>query len=171
VLDVKKAVNVLVLFIALYFVAGDRIYFLIGNRLTVKDGQLAGDNRTQKEFEAFYDAFLDKGGSDLVFGKGIGYANSRKESDAVSSYKLIIMDFGLLGAALILAFYTVAVLTNIRSIKGWLLCFIFLISAYQRPDLTSFTIVVMYLGGLRYLERELIPLQLDEGTEVFNEVE
>lgn len=133
--------------------AGERFDNLIAQRLTIEDGQLSGDNRTAEEFEAYYSNFLSKGGKDLIFGKGTGFFQGTKEEHwSESSFKTRIIDWGIIGVVLVLTFYVISTIILNNSAKGWLLSFIFLLSAYQRPDLTSYTIIVMYLGGLNYLK-------------------
>jgi len=144
------------IFAVIYVVASDKIYYLIGSRLEVKDGQLSGDNRSQIVFDNYYNQFLSAGGPDLYFGKGVGYSNGQKVSDYVSSYKLTVIDLGLIGIALILIFYAASVFLLFNSKKGWLLSIVFLVSAYQRPDLVNYYIIIMFIGGLRFIEQSEI---------------
>lgn len=151
-LNLKKALIVLVVFILIYPVARNRINYLIASRIAIKEGRIAGDNRSHPEFDNYYKLFLSSGGKDLILGKGVGYSHVRKESWQVSSYKLLIIDFGILGIALMVGFYAFCTAFFNNSKKGWFLFFIFMISMYQRPDLIIFFNVALFLGGLRYLK-------------------
>ena len=156
-LNIKYILITGVIVMGIIFFAGNRFNSLIADRLVVVNGQLAGDNRTADEFDDYYNIFLSRGGKDLIFGKGDGfYQNNKEDNWFTSSYKTKIIDWGILGTGLLLCFYFLSTVTLNNSIKGWTLCFIFIISAYQRPDLTSYVILILYLGGLNYLKLNLV---------------
>lgn len=155
-LNFKKVIIGVIVIISLIFFSGDKFNDLIASRLIIENGRLVGDNRTSPVFDEWYNYFLSKGGKDLIFGRGSGSFLTIEEAHAVSSYKTFIIDNGIIGAVLILCFYALCVFFNNNSKQGWFLCFIFLISAYQRPDFLSFYIIVMFFGGLNYLRTNLI---------------
>lgn len=151
-LNIKKFLLVIIILAGLIFASGNLFNNLIGNRLAIQDKHLAGDNRTNQSFDDYYDLFVAKGGSDLFFGKGVVGADKIDELTYASTYKLIIINFGIIGFALIISFYGLCVFSFCNSRKGWFLFVIFVISAYQRPDLFIFYNIVMFIGGLRFIE-------------------
>lgn len=151
-LNLKKAVLIISVIFAISFISGTLFNDLISSRLDFKNGRLAGDNRTSIDFDAYVDSFLAEGGRNLIFGMGDGYAATINEVEGVSSYKTVIVNFGIIGTGLILFFYLFSVYTICNSKEGWFLAFIFIISAYQRPDLISLFTIVIFIGGLRYLK-------------------
>lgn len=133
--------------------AGDKFNNLIAERLVVKDGEVSGDNRTAEEFDEYFNSFINKGGKDLIFGFGTGFYSDNQDEDwHNSSIKAKIFDWGIVGTLLILVFYIISTTILNNSLKGWLVCLIFMLSAYQRPDLVSYSIIVLFLGGLNFMK-------------------
>ncbi len=151
-LEIKKLVIIVILTIALISISGNLFNELIASRMTIENGRLAGDNRTHDEFNIYYDHFISKGGKDLFFGKGVGTTGKAVEATYVSSYKTAVVNYGIFGTGLIIIFYAISVYFTNNTKKGWFLGFIFLVSAYQRPDLLNFYTIVLFLGGLSYLK-------------------
>jgi hypothetical protein len=151
--NIKYIVFTGILGLGVVYFAGDSFNNFIANRLEIKNGQLQGDNRTDESFDEYFQIFLAQGGKDLIFGKGPGSFQKIKEDDwSPSSYKTVVINYGIIGIALMISFYILSTLIINNSYKGWLLTLIFILSAYQRPDLTSYSIIVLYLGGLNYLK-------------------
>ena len=115
--------------------------------------KIAGDNRTQYSFDKYYENFLFQGGNDLIFGKGPGSFKNEAEKDMlVSTYKILIINYGIVGVALMLLFYIISTYYFKTSMHSWFLCFLFILSAYQRPQLLDLYVIVMFYGGLGYLK-------------------
>jgi len=156
-LKIKTLIIVSFLTITTALVSGDRFDILIASRLSIENGRLSGDNRTDPLFEAYYSNFLSNGGNDLIFGKGFGtFQKEKPEGMSPSTYKTLIFNYGILGFGMMIFFYFLSVFFLNNSKKGWFLCFIFFISAYQRPDLIRIAPIVMFLGGLSYLKLKSI---------------
>jgi hypothetical protein len=151
--DFKKFIITLVFLFAMILFSGDKVRELIGSRLVIANGVLTGDNRTHDEFEVFYRSFLARGGDDLFFGKGYVTAETTPELTFVSNYKILIVRYGIFGVCLIICFYALFVYSFNNSRKGWFLFLIFLISAYQRPDLLQLFNIVLFIGGVWYLKQ------------------
>ena len=150
-LNIKYIVVTGILGFGVIHFSGDRFNNLIADRLVIENGKLSGDNRTADEFDEYYSIFLANGGKDLIFGKGPrAYLNDKEDDWDTSSYKTKIINYGIVGIGLMILFYILSTLIINNSYKGWLLSLFFILSAYQRPDLTSFSIIVLYLGGLNY---------------------
>jgi hypothetical protein len=151
--DYKKVILSVLLIFAVLFFSGDKFRELIATRLVIANGVLSGDNRTHEMFNTYYKYFVAKGGNDLIFGKGYATAEKLPVLGSVSSYKVVIVRYGIVGACLILCFYASYVYFNYNIKKGWFLFFIFFISAYQRPDLLVLFNIVLFIGGIEYLKQ------------------
>lgn len=150
--NLKTVILSAFLIISLIFIPGNKFNDLISSRLSIENGSLVGDNRTTSNFDEYYKYFLTKGGKDVILGRGKESFKTIEEAQGVSSYKTVIIDYGIIGTVLIISFYALCVYYNNNSKRGWFLLLIFIISTYQRPDLLRFFSVVLFIGGLRYLK-------------------
>ena len=152
-LNIKYFIITSLLTLSLFLFSGDIFTELIANRFAVEDGKFVGDNRTDPAFDDYYNDFIAKGGNNLIFGKGAGTFQKEKEEEmGPSSYKTKVIDIGILGIGLILSFYIFSILSIYNTKKGWFLGFVFIVSAYQRPDLINFSQIVLFLGGILYIK-------------------
>ena len=93
--NLKNLLIILILTGTVYFFTGDIFNNLVTERLAVEDGRLAGDNRTAGSFDQYYESFLNKGGHQVIFGKGYGgYRNDKTEDMGASTYKILVIDIG-----------------------------------------------------------------------------
>lgn len=150
----KKILIAILLLFAVFLFFRDRFDQLIASRLAIENGTIAGDNRASDDFDEYFTVFLEKGGKDLYFGKGRLSPDALDEFEAVSSYKMFIVRYGLIGISLIVLFYGAFVFINFNSRRGWFLFLIFLISAYQRPDLLILFNIVFFIGGIEFMRIE-----------------
>lgn len=123
---------------------------LIG-RFSFSDGQFAGDNRSRDVVDVELDYIMNS--DRKLWGYGQGYASSL-ESEA-SSYKLFLLNHGILGFVFV---YGSLLLTTLTYAKGnrnillYLLCFY--VSIYQRPNIFNLTYFVVLLGGISYINKQ-----------------
>jgi hypothetical protein len=143
------------IFMTLVTLSNDEFDFdeLIINRLGGDDGQLIEDNRTSMVFDSYFSYFVSRGGNDLLLGKGTGYAHTLDQTRGVSTYKTMVINYGIAGTALIVLFYLFCVYSINNTRDGWFLFFIFIISAYQRPDLLALYSIMVFVGGLTYMKQ------------------
>lgn len=81
---------------------GDNLlHDLIILRLEIEDGELTGNNRTTKGFNADFQKFLQS--DDILLGKDFDYSIAGN-----AGYKVFIYDFGVVGTFLLFLFYTLA---------------------------------------------------------------
>lgn len=164
--DIKKSLLIAIVAVLLIFASGNMFRDLIGSRIVIENGRLSGDNRTSMVFNTYYNLFIAKGGNDLIFGLGSG-ATTKLDEDiifGISSYKSLIIKYGIIGLGLILGFYVFCTYKYNNSLKGWFLLFIFMISAYQRPDLLKNYSIVIFIGGLSYLTKDYGQANLDNSV-------
>ena len=74
------------------------LHNLIILRLEINDGEMAGNNRVTKTFDAEYESYLQT--SDIILGRDYDYSNFGD-----SGYKVFFYDFGIIGVLLLYAFY------------------------------------------------------------------
>ena len=112
-------------------------------RFEVTDEGIAGDDRLKPEFEKLYNEVLNS--NDLFFGKGATYGNDM----GTSSYKNLIIQFGVIGFGLYFILWLFAMLSSAKKNRDCLiLLLIFIISLYQRPvPITSSYGYVLLIGG------------------------
>lgn len=91
------------------------VHDLIVMRLEVEDGEMAGDNRVDNNFQADYDNFIQS--SDIIFGRDL----DREWGSA--GYKIFYYDFGLIGLILLAIFYSSSLMyaTNKRTMTSALI--------------------------------------------------
>ena len=154
----KQSIAIGLIILGLGIVTGDKLNSLIKSRLLIEDWQLAGDNRTSAVFDSYFHYFLKSGGKDLIFGKGPGSFFHIKEAEGVATYKIVIIDYGIIGVSLMLLFYLLCVFRENNSRLGWFYFLILLLCFYQRPEVLYYPYVVVFVGGLRYLKEENIVL-------------
>lgn len=151
--NIKRIILISILLIPIIYLSGDLFNTLIADRLEIVNGRLVGDNRTTQQFDEYYNFFITKGGNDLIFGKGHVNSDTIEELWAAASYKLFLIRYGIIGLFLTFSFYALGVYSYYNSKKGWFLFIIFMISAYQRPDLLKLFSLVMFFGGLKYMKQ------------------
>jgi len=122
------------------------------SRFLIKDGKLNGDNRTDVNFDTAYDKFVlsDK----KWFGMGKG--ESFKVADDVSSYKLMVYDYGFVWFAFFLLFWFGSFFCSVGDYKIRLVAmFIFLMTIYQRPgSFSPFSFFLFLLVPLNLIRKK-----------------
>lgn len=104
---------------------------LIFSRLEF-DGEhgIAGNNRNDYDFKKYYESFEER--SEYYWGIGINGFSKLSFSGGNSSYKIFIVQYGLIGI-LILAVYGISIIMASPSRLYWGLFFLYCISFMQRP--------------------------------------
>lgn len=112
-------------------------------------GLLAGNNRTNKEFDVAFDELLSS--NKVFFGNGFNSVAQIKNANA-SSYKSIIYEFGIVGFLTLISLYiyTGIRLSN-RSKNSIIFIALFFLSAIQRPLIFLFFYFLIYYGGILYM--------------------
>lgn len=135
----KILIVIILTFLSISLYNNEIIYYYIFRRFSIEDGSFVGNNRTIDSFDYFYDQF--KNSSYYLWGLGAG--TSAVQNEGGSSYKNLIVDYGLL----FFIMYVFALFTNGFSLTKWrntiaYVLVIFLI-LYQRPFITSVVYVFM----------------------------
>lgn len=118
-------------------------------RMTITANGLSGDNRTTAEFDKIYDSTPF---ADLLVGKGRGFIRDNNIT-SVSSYKVYILEYGLLGSFAIWGLLLIAVLyRNIKNVDILIFVIVFFASIYQRPNVMSLPYFVLLFGGIEYIK-------------------
>lgn len=112
-------------------------------RFEITDEGIAGDDRVKPEFEKLYNEVWNS--NDVFLGKGATYGNDM----GTSSYKNLIIQFGVFGFGLYFILWLFAMLSTTKKNRDCLiLLLLFIISLYQRPvPITSSYGYVLLIGG------------------------
>jgi len=134
----KKRLFIGILIASLYIFTFNNsyIYQLVWRRFVVEDGRLVGDNRSTESLDYIYSKFVVS--SDLLWGRGADYAE-KKGLMGASSYKLFILNYGLVFAIILVAAFSLLAYLKIKN-RRYLIIYIFFILGimYQRPGMLVF---------------------------------
>lgn len=118
-------------------------------RFALTANGLAGNNRENYMLNYLYDEVVK--GRDFLIGKGAGFVNSL-DIGSVGSYKKYIVEYGLVGFALIYGSTIVGALLNSqKNVRAIAMITVFTISIYQRPDIISLVYFVLLYGGVEHI--------------------
>lgn len=142
-LDLKKRVlAILLLFLTILLTQNNSLIDeLVWSRFEIQYGKLAGDNRSTARLDAEYERFQKSG--DFLYGKGRDYTMDYGAGS--SSFKLVIMNRGLIYFLLLISFYTLLGIIKIRNINYLILyLFLFFGMLYQRPFFLEINYFFLY---------------------------
>jgi len=127
---------------------GNETLNYIARRFALTDKGLVGDNRYGSAFENFYQDFLTS--NKVLFGYGYMYPMSLN----VSTYKALIIQFGIVGFIYYIGLIAFMAIKYAAKDKDCILLLIlFLISIYQRPlAVSSLYGFVILFGGIDYIK-------------------
>ncbi|MFG7351469.1 hypothetical protein ACGMNB_10780 [Shewanella oncorhynchi] len=122
------------------------------------------DNRASECFVSQFNNFIDNG--NVILGNG---ANAHANTGCdVSSYLTIIYNHGFLGLGLVILFYVsmlLSVALRPRDLYGLLpFVLIFSMSAYQRPQVFSLWMILIFWGGILFCNHSGIKSDKHEKT-------
>ena len=149
----------LVFLVIFYFIVlpniktGDTAIDKTIQRLTITSEGLVGDNRTTSDFDALFESSLS---TNPLFGMGKGYVRASEVGDN-SSYKIYIIEYGIMGSALIWGTLLVAALyKNTKNKNVILFVVVFFASIYQRPNIIALPYLLILIGGIEYIKTKQI---------------
>jgi hypothetical protein len=109
------------------------IRYLIWERFMIEDGKVSGDNRATERLDDVFEGFWDSG--DVLWGYGARFSELNDLQDS-SSYKLLIIDQGMVFFTLLCLSFILLAIFTIRNTKysiGYILLFLGMM--YQRPGM------------------------------------
>lgn len=116
-------------------------------RFAITENGIAGDNRTNKKFDLYYDQFQRS--KDYLWG-----IDEMPDYYQISSYKTNVLKYGIIGFGFWIFMWIISALKNINKEKNsilFLLCFI--LSLYQRPGMIeSIYGYVILFGGIIWIK-------------------
>ncbi|KAF1086093.1 hypothetical protein SPSYN_00831 [Sporotomaculum syntrophicum] len=116
-------------------------------RFEISGKGLAGDNRTNRAYDAFFAVYMQTEERWLGLGTGV---NDR--FGATLSYKDLIIDYGLVGfACLMLGLLLLPMAGKWGERKCIYFVLLFLISIYQRPNVMTLSYLALLFGGVEYI--------------------
>tara|TARA_B110000114_G_scaffold2002_1_gene1909 strand:+ start:10939 stop:12090 length:1152 start_codon:yes stop_codon:yes gene_type:complete len=118
-------------------------------RLEYNDGKVSGNNRTSEKTDEYFSRFITS--NNALIGLGAGkYLYESEDRIGNSSYKIFIIDYGILGAAILIFIYVMLMPKKLD--KHVLYLFIlFFISFLQRPYSLSAWQIILFSSGIAYL--------------------
>ncbi|WP_303150584.1 hypothetical protein, partial [uncultured Cloacibacillus sp.] len=159
--NLKNILSVVMVFILILFLQNVNTPFAPLNRM-IQSTRIAkvnnewnfiGNNRQNKTFQEGEKNFYSAGISQILFGKGRGWATNSPLIAGSYTYKFLIFDHGILGIILILAWlviytYYLNGIAHNPDVKYFVLLFI--LSIYQRPDVMNIQYLALLIGGIAY---------------------
>lgn len=159
ILNIKRKVlilvvsSVLLLLGYLFFLnlnkGNNAINRLIISRLEVKKSNIIDYNRFSTDFNGFYTRLK---GKDLIFGIGSKKYNKIKWEAGNAGYKVFIVQYGILGAVLVLLFYFSLVLINKSNLLLFLLV-VYILCFVQAAYPLWLGIVLIFMTSMPNLKR------------------
>ena len=155
-LSLKNILYVVLFGLLTFLTARNNIFSqTIFARLEIVDGKLSGDNRMNTVFADNYDRFLERGGADLIFGRGLGAEGYDDEDNkGSSSYAVLVCRHGVLGCFLFVSFFFYLVWVYSPTKRGWFYFVVFILLLYQRINLFQLYNIVLFVGGLLLIDKE-----------------
>ncbi len=121
----------------------------LASRFTITSDGLAGDNRTNGDYDVFFTGYMQT--TDRWLGMGTGAKDSLTRG-ANLSYKNLIIDYGLLGFGyLLLGLLCLPLAGKWRSRQCLFFVLLFLVSIYQRPHVMTLSYLALLFGGTEYI--------------------
>jgi hypothetical protein len=118
------------------------------DRMSIVDGRLSGDNRSNEVLDAVFDDWLASPLKDFLFGNSDGLPSGVDGS----SIKITLIKSGIFGVLLLVVIYFVVFLRLRKSLglNFYLVAFlvVFLLSAYQRPQVVAPVFFFIFMAGL-----------------------
>lgn len=128
------------------------------NRLTIENGQFAGDNRSSEIFDAAVQKVMHDPVSALI---GMGFQAHRDVDPSVSTYKVLLFNHGILGLTLLLGvlilmyLFGVSISGSFPSRHSVAFVAIFLLSIYQRPNVYEHYFIFLLIAAGALLGRKV----------------
>lgn len=131
-------------------IGGNLIDSLLVERLSVNNGEIAGDNRSGDKLDQQFDYFINKSS---IMEKVFGLENLI--NDGSSSIKQVFIKTGYLGFFLIsLVFLLLSIFYRSRiSYSTLVFIMVFLLSSYQRPSIENPEYIFIFVIGLIFFDR------------------
>lgn len=135
----------------------------LAQRFAVSDTKgLVGNNRSSEQFD--YEFSIIANSNAIFLGKGMRYEVAQDDTHGNASWKLYVVQMGFIGFDLFLLLWIVGGMIQAnRNIDCYILLFLFLLSAYQRPwGLINIYGHIILFGGMLYIQHVKL-LDLESG--------
>ena len=149
----KKTKFAIIVLMILYFIALPNIKFsnpnvqMLMERIILTDNQLAGDNRSNIVINNIVSDLWSS--PRMFFGYGGGYSSS--VTDGVLSYKTYLIDYGIIGMAIIYGLPLIFSLKTSKNLLSLSFTIVFFASVYQRPHIYTAVYFVILICGIEML--------------------
>lgn len=141
-----KLLSLIIIIITIYLLRdNDVVNSLVISRFEFNDGSFVGDNRVGLGFDSFYENF--KKSNKFLFGLGPGMAS--KIDPEGSSYKHVVVDYGIIFFIIYMASfmgYSLSVLKRIKPLLIYSICVFG--TMYQRPFINQPTLILILIASI-----------------------
>lgn len=126
-------------------------------RLTLTDSGLVGNNRSNAVVDSLLKQTIKQ---KPIFGYGNGYVGTK--TTGVSTYKMYIVNYGILGFITMYgALFVSSILGNQNNKVGFCFIMVFFASIYQRPNVFTLYYMILLFGGITYIKHNEVEYQHD----------
>lgn len=142
-----KIITILISIVLLFlFSKNEIINTLIFDRFKIEDGKIAGDDRTNPYFDEWYEKQFKE---TTNYYWGLGDNASITYNQGGSSYKNLIVDYGLIFFVFLMALFVFGAYSQLKFKKEFFVyLFILLLIVYQRPGVTRLFILFLIWAPL-----------------------
>lgn len=169
ILDKTKKIILIITIVIFYQITFNNTIFntFIWSRFEIIDNNIIGDNREELAFKDYYNSFIKTDN----YQWGLGNIASSKLGYNVSSYKQIIVNWGIFGFSLILIFYSILIFGLVSNIKkSFAILILFLGLIYQRPGVFNPVYFFIIISGLYQIKMDEANLKLKKDTDKFLDI-
>ncbi len=146
---VKIVLASILIFLGTILATNEVVTTFIFNRLTIEDGQLAGENRTSSKMDAFMEHYVNS--DKFLFGMGGNYSQEVINVGG-ASYKDFLVNYGIIGFGMLLFFSLLFALVFLKPSKLFIIYLvIFGCVIYQRPFLLQMLYFFLLYISLMYM--------------------
>lgn len=151
-----KTISITIIFVLLYIFAlpniktgNQSIDTLLKRMVITKDG-LSGDDRSNYGIDYIYENTLK---NKPLFGYGMGYLNTFTFESGYSTYKAYIIQYGILGCALIWGTLLLAALyKNTKNLNIVNYIIVFFLNIYASPNVMVIQREIILFGGILFIQ-------------------
>jgi len=152
-LKYKLIMAIVIMGIVILFSGNELFDRYIFDRFEYRDGKFAGDNRTVSDFDEWYKEFSKS--NDYYY--GLGAKAGQDYNVGGSSYKDIIVYYGIIFFDLLTALFVLRAFSQLRFRKEFFLYLVILFSIlYQRPVITNYFYLFLILAPVPFLSKSII---------------
>lgn len=153
-LNIKFYLIFIILIGGFYLAKPESVKLLLLDRFVNEDNTIGVvDNRSGSVFKYEYERFVNNGGSALYYGLGPEALIKLARTDELnmSTYKVLVYKYGIIGCFIFVFFFFYSTWKLAPTKRGWFFFGVFMLIAWQRPNIFVFFNIILYLSCLSYI--------------------